>query len=506
MTNANLYALFQFRFPADLNKVFLQQEDGAQLTYGQMDEQSARMGALLKDLKIAKGDRVLVQVEKSMAAVCLYLACLRIGAVYLPLNTAYTANEVSYFIEDAGPALLIGNPEVFESHDIHNLTMDAFSIRAENHAPHDPIAEMAEDDLAAILYTSGTTGRSKGAMLSHKNLASNALTLHKIWHWQQDDVLLHALPIFHVHGLFVALHCALLGGSTVWFLPRLDVDALIRLLPKSTVLMGVPTFYTRLLAHEGFTRDLCRNMRLFISGSAPLLEDTFHQFEDITGQRILERYGMTEAGMITSNPYNGDRVAGTVGFPLPDVEVRICDEDGAPVPEGKIGILEYKGPNLFQGYWQMPEKTAAEMRMDGFFISGDMATSDKDGRISIVGRGKDLIIAGGFNIYPKEIESAIDQLPGVLETAVIGCPHPDMGEAVVAVVIPKEGAILTEEDILDPLSGNLARFKLPRKVIFQNSLPRNTMGKVQKNMLREEMKNAFKTVKKSDTMSVFFTV
>ena len=270
--------------------------------------------------------------------------------------------------------------------------------------------------------------------------------------------------------------------------------------------MGVPTFYTRLLAHEGFTRDLCRNMRLFISGSAPLLEETFHQFEDVTGQRILERYGMTEAGMITSNPYSGDRVAGTVGFPLPDVEVRICDEDGTPVAEGEIGILEYKGPNLFQGYWQMPEKTAAEMRADGFFISGDMAISNEEDRISIVGRSKDLIIAGGFNIYPKEIESAIDQLPGVLETAVIGCPHPDMGEAVVAVVIPKEGAILTEEDILDPLSGNLARFKLPRKVIFQNSLPRNTMGKVQKSMLREEMKNAFKTVKKSDSISVFFTV
>lgn len=491
MTNANLYALFQSRFPADLNKVFLQQEDGGRLTYGQMDDQSAKMVALLKGLNISKGDRVLVQVEKSMSAVCLYLACLRIGAIYLPLNTAYTANEVSYFIEDAGPALLIGNPEIFKSHNIQNLTMAAFSIQAESHNPFDPIAEMAEDDLAAILYTSGTTGRSKGAMLSHKNLASNALTLHKIWHWQQDDVLLHALPVFHVHGLFVALHCALLGGSTVWFLPRLDVDALIRLLPKSTVLMGVPTFYTRLLAHEGFTRDLCRSMRLFISGSAPLLEETFHQFEDITGQRILERYGMTEAGMITSNPYNGDRVAGTVGFPLPGVDVRICDENGAPVPEGEIGILEYKGPNLFQGYWQMPEKTAAEMRVDGFFISGDMAISDKQGRISIVGRGKDLIIAGGFNIYPKEIESAIDQLPGVLETAVIGCPHPDMGEAVVAVVIPKEGASLTEEDILDPLSGNLARFKLPRKVIFLNSLPRNTMGKVQKNILRQNYSGLF---------------
>ncbi len=494
MSNANLYALFQSRFPADLNKIFLQQEDGTGLSYGQMDQLSGRMAAVLRHHNIKKGDRLLVQVEKSMDAVALYLACLRAGAVYLPLNSSYTTKEVNYFIEDAQPALLVLEPEKidnFSAGGIPAITLNNLTQTAQRTAPENYVEQMAKDDLAAILYTSGTTGRSKGAMLSHENLASNALSLHKIWHWQPDDILLHALPIFHVHGLFVALHCALLGGSSIWFLPRLDVDALIRLIPKSTVLMGVPTFYTRLLAHKDFTKDICRNMRLFISGSAPLLAETFHQFENVTGQRILERYGMTEAGMITSNPYGGERIAGTVGFPLPDVEVRICHKDGTPVAEGEIGILEYKGPNLFHGYWQMPEKTAGEMRPDGFFISGDMALSDEKGRISIVGRGKDLIISGGFNIYPGEIESTIDLLPGVLESAVVGCPHPDMGEAVVAVVIPKKENSLTETDILDQLSDSLARFKLPRKVIFLGALPRNTMGKVQKNILRQNYESFF---------------
>ncbi|MCK5425223.1 MAG: malonyl-CoA synthase [Emcibacter sp.] len=488
MQNANLYALFQSRFPADLNKVFLQQEDGSNLTYGEMDQISAKIVTTLKNRKIKKDDRILVQVEKSLAAVCLYLACLRVGAIYLPLNTAYTTREVDYFTQDSRPALLVGS---FTSDNIPSLTMESLCSEADKCDPHHHVKEMAADDLAAILYTSGTTGRSKGAMLSHKNLASNALTLSEIWHWQQDDILLHALPIFHVHGLFVALHCALLGGSTVWFLPNLDVDALIRLIPKSTVLMGVPTFYTRLLAHEKFTKDLCQNMRLFISGSAPLLEETFHEFEEVTGQRILERYGMTEAGMITSNPYDGERIAGTVGPALPDVEVRICDSEGNELPNGEIGILEYKGPNVFQGYWEMPDKTAEEMRPDGFFISGDIAVSDVHGRISIVGRSKDLIISGGFNIYPKEIESVIDLLPGVMESAVVGSPHPDLGEAVVAVIIKKENAILTEQDIQDQLSDQLARFKQPRKIIFLDALPRNTMGKVQKNILRKKLKNIY---------------
>ncbi|NOZ43458.1 MAG: AMP-binding protein [Alphaproteobacteria bacterium] len=488
MTNANLYALFQSRFPADLNKIFLQQEDGAGLTYGEMDRLSAELAAILTARAVRKGDRVLVQVEKSMTAVCLYLACLRIGAVYLPLNTAYTVKEVAYFIDNARPVLLIVAPEFVESYSVPGCTLDELAAAAGRCPPLTQIAEMAADDLAAILYTSGTTGRSKGAMLSHGNLASNALTLGKIWQWQQDDILLHALPIFHVHGLFVALHCALLGGSSVWFLPRLDVDALIRLLPRSTVLMGVPTFYSRLLEHPEFSGQICRNMRLFISGSAPLLNEIFHQFETVTGQCILERYGMTEAGMITSNPYDGARIAGTVGFPLPDVTVRIADGDGSPLPPGETGILEYNGPNLFQGYWEMPEKTREDMRADGFFISGDMAVADEDGRISIVGRAKDLIIAGGFNIYPKEIEAVIDQLPGVRESAVIGCPDPDLGEFVVAIVVREEDSSLTEPDILAQISGDLARFKQPRRIIFRDSLPRNTMGKVQKNILRNDLK------------------
>ena len=494
MSNANLYTLFQSRFPADLNKIFLQQEDGSCLSYGQMDQLSGRMAAVLRHHNIKKGDRVLVQVEKSMDAVALYLACLRAGAAYLPLNGAYTTKEVNYFISDAKPALLVLDPENirnFSTGSTPLISLNDLALAAQKSDPDDHVEQVTDDDLAAILYTSGTTGRSKGAMLSHGNLASNALTLYEIWHWQPDDILLHALPIFHVHGLFVALHCALLGGSSIWFLPRLDVDALIRLMPKSTVLMGVPTFYTRLLAHRDFTKDICRNMRLFISGSAPLLTETFHQFEEITGQRILERYGMTEAGMITSNPYHGERVAGTVGPALPDVTLRICDEEGNRLPDGEIGILEFKGPNLFQGYWQMPEKTAGEMRPDGFFISGDMALSDEEGRISIVGRGKDLIISGGFNIYPREIESVIDLLPGVLESAVIGCSHPDLGEAVVAVVIAQENTSLTEQDILQSLSHDLARFKQPRKVIFLDALPRNTMGKVQKNILRQNYEGLF---------------
>jgi len=492
MTNTNLYALFQSRFPKDLNKIFLQQEDGKCLTYGEMDQLSARLATLLKNRGLVKGDRLLVQVGKSMNAVCLYLACLRVGAVYLPLNTAYTVKEVSYFIDNARPALLVLTPEHLDSYDVPGCTIDQLLEHAGECEAFLPVAHMGKDDLAAILYTSGTTGRSKGAMLSHGNLASNALTLSNIWHWQSEDILLHALPVFHVHGLFVALHCALLGGSTVWFLPRLDIEALIRLIPQSTVLMGVPTFYTRLLDHPEFTEELCRNMRLFISGSAPLLAETFHRFEAVTGQRILERYGMTEAGMITSNPYDNDlRIAGTVGSALPDVNLRIADDDGTPLPPGEIGILEYNGPNLFQGYWEMPEKTAEDMRPDGFFISGDMAVADKTGRISIVGRAKDLIISGGFNIYPKEIEDAVDLLSGVVETAVVGCPHPDLGEAVVAVVVREQSAGLTEQKILDQLSGDLARFKQPRKIIFRDGLPRNTMGKVQKNILRDGLKELF---------------
>jgi malonyl-CoA/methylmalonyl-CoA synthetase len=352
-------------------------------------------------------------------------------------------------------------------------------------SPDPEITPSKPDDLAAILYTSGTTGRSKGAMLTHDNLASNALVLHDYWQWQPDDVLLHALPIFHVHGLFVALHCALLNGSKVIFHSGFDMEAIISDLPRSTVLMGVPTFYTRLLDAPDFSTETCHNMRLFISGSAPLLPETFAAFKALSGHTILERYGMTEAGMITSNPYDGARIAGTVGYALPGVSARVADENGQKIPHGEVGILEITGPNVFAGYWQMPEKTAGEFRDGGFFITSDMATMEPDGRISIVGRAKDLIITGGYNVYPKEVEIEINKLSGVKESAVIGLPHPDLGEAVTAVIVPNVASTTNEAIIKESLAPTLARFKLPQKIIFLSELPRNTMGKVQKKSLRE---------------------
>jgi malonyl-CoA/methylmalonyl-CoA synthetase len=418
----------------------------------------ARLGA-------APGDRILVQAEKSIEAALLYLASLRAGLIYVPLNTAYTAAELSYFIEDVEPKLVFapGHRDISE--------LDASPADFET-VPRGP------DDLAAILYTSGTTGRSKGAMLSHGNLASNALVLKDYWRWQPGDVLIHALPIYHVHGLFVALHGALLNGSTMVWHKGFDADAVLADMKRATILMGVPTFYVRLVAHPGLTREAVAKMRVFISGSAPLLEATFEAFEAKTGHRILERYGMTEAGMICSNPYEGARIPGTVGFPLPGVEARIRDE-----------VLEIRGPNLFKGYWRNPEKTAEEMRADGFFITGDIATMAEDGRVAIVGRAKDLIIAGGLNIYPREIELAIDVLPGVTESAVIGVPHPDLGEGVVAVVVRSDPA-LDEAAVLAGVA-DLARFKQPRRIIFAESLPRNAMGKVQKAALRETYRNLF---------------
>ncbi len=421
--------------------------------------------AALVRLGAEPGDRILVQAEKSVEGALLYLASLRAGLIYVPLNTAYTAAELAYFIEDAEPKLVFapGYRDIAE--------LDAAPAEFETIA-------RGPDDLAAILYTSGTTGRSKGAMLSHDNLASNALVLKDYWRWQPGDVLIHALPIYHVHGLFVALHGALLNGSTMLWHKSFDADAVVADMKRATILMGVPTFYVRLAAHPGLTREAVANMRLFISGSAPLLESTFAEFEAKTGHRILERYGMTEAGMITSNPYDGERIPGTVGFPLPGVEARVRDE-----------VLEIRGPNLFRGYWRNPEKTAEDMRADGFFITGDIATMAADGRVAIVGRAKDLIIAGGLNIYPKEIELAIDALPGVGESAVIGVPHPDLGEGVVAVVVRSDPA-LDEAAVLAGI-GDLARFKQPRRVVFADSLPRNAMGKVQKAALRETYKDLF---------------
>jgi malonyl-CoA/methylmalonyl-CoA synthetase len=419
---------------------------------------------------------VLVQAEKSVEIAFLYLACLRAGLVYVPLNPAYTLAELAYFIADAEPAL------IFAPGHLDPVALEAPPARFETVA-------RGPDDLAAILYTSGTTGRSKGAMLSHDNLASNALVLKDYWQWQAGDVLIHALPIYHVHGLFVALHGALLNGSTMLWHKGFDADAVLADLPRATMLMGVPTFYVRLAAHPGLTPAAASATRLFVSGSAPLVEATFADFEAKTGHLILERYGMTEAGMICSNPYDGARVPGTVGYPLPGVAARVADEAGAERPRGEPGVLEIKGPNLFKGYWRKPERTAEEMRADGFFITGDIATMAADGRVAIVGRARDLIIAGGLNIYPREIELVLDAVPGIVESAVIGVPHPDLGEAAVALVVRGDPA-LDEAAILAALA-DLARFKRPRRILFTDSLPRNAMGKVQKAALRSAHRDLF---------------
>jgi malonyl-CoA/methylmalonyl-CoA synthetase len=496
--NENLYALIQSRFPTETAKPLLMLPTGRTISYAEADEGAARFAAVLAEAGVTPGDRVMVQTDKSPEDVMLYLACLRLGSIYIPLNTAYTPAEVEYFVGDAEPTVLVCRPRSLDALSkiatkagvAKTFVMDtdgsgSLTAAATEATPLDTVAECSSDDLAAILYTSGTTGRSKGAMLSHGNLSSNALTLHRIWAFEKNDVLLHALPIYHVHGLFVALHCALMNGSSIHFLDKFDPETVIGLLPQSTVMMGVPTFYTRLLDDPAFTAEASQTIRLFVSGSAPMLAETHALFTERTGHRILERYGMTEGGMITSNPYDGDRIPGTVGPALPDVEVRICDNDGTPVATGEIGVLEYKGPNLFKGYWRMPEKTAEEFRDDGFFISGDNATMDAEGRVSIVGRDKDLIITGGYNVYPKEIEIEIDDMEGVHESAVIGLPHKDFGEGVTAVVVAKDGASIAESDIIDALKDKLARFKQPKKVFFVPELPRNAMGKVQKVALRE---------------------
>ena len=496
-TGQNLYELFQSRFPKDANTVFLKHAR-QDLSYGDLDAASGRFAAVLKAHGVSKGDRVVVQVQKSPEAVLLYLACLRAGAVYIPLNPAYTLPEVSYFVEDATPRLIVCEPAAEQQFTqafagkggaqiltLDNVGTGSLTDLAMASKADPTIADCNGDDLAAILYTSGTTGRSKGAMLSHGNLSSNARVLHDYWGWVPGDVLLHALPIFHVHGLFVALHCALLNASTVVFHEKFDAGEIVKALPDVTVMMGVPTFYTRLLDTPGFDRQTCRNIRLFISGSAPLLSDSFNAFEALSGHKILERYGMTEAGMIASNPYDGERLPGSVGFALPGVTARVADQDGNEVPQGKVGVLEITGPNVFRGYWQMPEKTAEEFRADGYFITGDMATMDENGRIAIVGRARDLVITGGYNVYPKEVETLIDEMPGVVESAVIGVPHPDFGEAVTAVIVAQNGAQISSDIVQTYLSGKLAKFKQPKQIFIVSELPRNTMGKVQKKALRE---------------------
>jgi malonyl-CoA/methylmalonyl-CoA synthetase len=465
-------------------------------TYADLDAESARWANALAALGVKPGDRVAVQVEKSAANLILYLATIRAGAVFLPLNTAYTLAELAYFIGDAEPSLIVCDPATLAgvvgiAGSIPVQTLDgagqgSLADLAAGQADRFATVYRAGSDLAAICYTSGTTGRSKGAMLTHANLASNAASLKALWRFTADDVLIHALPIYHVHGLFVATNVLLMAGGSMILMPRFDPDAVIAAMGRATSLMGVPTFYTRLLAHPGLTRETAARMRLFISGSAPLLAETHRAWSERTGQAILERYGMTETGMNTSNPYAGERRAGTVGFPLPGVALRIADPDGAAIlPQGEIGVIEVKGPNVFAGYWRMPEKTAAEFRPDGFFITGDLGVVDTRGYVSIVGRGKDLIITGGLNVYPKEVEEAIDALPGVVESAVIGLPHADFGEAVTAVVATGGAGGLSEAQVLERLAADLARFKQPKRVLFVDDLPRNAMGKVQKALLRE---------------------
>ncbi|QND53301.1 malonyl-CoA synthase [Phyllobacterium sp. 628] len=489
---------------ADDDAVFIETGEGRIWTYGDMLQWSGRIAGAIDTLGIRPGDRVAVQVEKSAEALMLYLACIRCGAVYLPLNTAYTLAELDYFIGDAEPRLVVVAPKAAEGIKAVAARYGALVETLDDHgggslidlakdeSPDFVDATRAPDDLAAILYTSGTTGRSKGAMLTQNNLLSNALTLRDHWRFTADDRLIHALPIFHTHGLFVATNVVLTSGASMFLLPKFDPAEILELMPRATAMMGVPTFYVRLLQNAGLTREAVTGMRLFISGSAPLLADTHRAFQERTGHAILERYGMTETNMNTSNPYEGDRIAGTVGFPLSGVTVRVTHpETGAVLPVDETGMIEVKGPNVFIGYWRMPEKTKAEFRDDGFFITGDLGKIDPRGYVHIVGRGKDLVISGGYNIYPKEVESEIDQLPGVIESAVIGVAHPDFGEGVTAIVVKQSGSALDERTILDALQNRLARYKQPKQIIFVDDLPRNTMGKVQKNVLREQYGNIY---------------
>ncbi|MCE8025285.1 malonate--CoA ligase [Billgrantia aerodenitrificans] len=502
----NLFETFAARMRDRSDADFITTREGRRYSYRDALDASARLAGALKALGVAPGDRVAVQVDKSPEAILLYLACLRMGGVYLPLNTGYTADEIRYFLDDAEPALFVCRPAALTEARtvagetgcpaVETLGTDAdgsLLALAERAEAYTGIEPREHDDLAAILYTSGTTGRSKGAMLTHRNLGSNAATLVEAWRFTAADRLIHALPIFHTHGLFVGCNVTLMAGSSMLFLPKFDADVIFEEMPHGSVMMGVPTFYTRLVADERLTPEATANMRLFVSGSAPLTAETHQAFEAKTGHAILERYGMTETNMNISNPYDGERRAGTVGMPLPGVEYRITDrETHAPVPQGEIGMLEIRGPNVFIGYWRMPEKTREELLEDGFFITGDLAMADEQGYVHIVGRDKDLVISGGYNVYPKEVEQVIDELEGVVESAVIGLPHPDFGEGVTAVVVSQPGVTLGERQVLDHLEGRLAKYKQPKRVFFVDTLPRNTMGKVQKNELRKQYQDAYR--------------
>ncbi len=497
--NANLYAVLREAFQSRRSAAALETPDGGVITFRELDDGAARVAGALLAGGASPGDRVAVQVDKSPEALLLYLGCLRGGFVYLPLNTAYPERELDYFIGDAEPAVVVCRPEseamvgrIAKARGVRTVyTLDGAGEGSLITAMMTVTAlarvePCAGDDLAAILYTSGTTGRPKGAMLTHDNLSSNARVLHATWGFRDGDVLLHALPLFHTHGLFVACNTSLLNGSLMLFCPRFDVDTVKRLLPRATVFMGVPTFYVRLLADPDFGREHARNMRLFVSGSAPLLTQTFEEFRERTGHTILERYGMTECGMSTSNPLDGERRAGTVGRPLDGVKLRVVDDHDRPVKPGQVGNIQFIGPNVFKGYWRNPEKTAEEFTADGFFRSGDLGSLSDDGYVTISGRGKDLIISGGYNVYPKEVELCLDEIEGIAESAVIGVPHADFGEAVTAVVVPAMSAAAPDEAaVIAALKDKLAGYKVPKRVHFVDELPRNAMGKVQKNVLRD---------------------
>ncbi|WP_313147454.1 malonate--CoA ligase [Diaphorobacter nitroreducens] len=515
-SSQNLFSALRAAFPADLDQIAVEAASaaGAPLlyTWRDLDRASARIANLLASLKLPEGSRIAVQVEKSVEAMLLYLATLRAGYVFLPLNTAYQSAEIEYFIGNAEPAVVVCTPGnfgwvskiAFTAGTQHVFTLGddrtgSLLERAAHFGDEHRAVPRKADDLAAILYTSGTTGRSKGAMLTHGNLLSNAQVLKDYWGWKPGDVLIHALPIFHVHGLFVAIHGALINGSKMIWMAKFDPKAVIAAMPRATVFMGVPTLYVRMLAEPALTKAAASHMRLFIAGSAPLLIETFKEWQDRTGHTILERYGMSETIMLTSNPYAADarhggqdeRRGSTVGFPLPGVGLRVVDDAGKPVPVGEIGNIQVKGPNVFKGYWRMPEKTKEEFSADGWFKTGDVGKVDERGYVSIVGRSKDLIISGGYNVYPAEIEGYVNEMPGVAESAVVGVPHPDFGEVGVVVVIPKPGAKVDGDAVIASLKSQLANFKIPKRCFVTTELPRNTMGKVQKNLLRDQYKGLF---------------
>jgi malonyl-CoA/methylmalonyl-CoA synthetase len=483
----NLYALLASRFRSHRRAVALELEDGARITYAELEAESARYANLLTGLGLKRGDRVATQIEKSAHTVFLYLGCLRAGLVYLPLNTAYQEGEIAYYIADAQPAAAFCRREScgwFKGVP-HLLEIGA----AAGQAPRFATVASARDDVACLVYTSGTTGRPKGAMLTHGNLTSNAQALHAAWQFRPEDVLLHTLPLFHIHGLFVALHTALLNASRILFRSRFEAAEVAALLPQASVFMGVPTYYVRLLAEPSFTRERCAAMRLFVSGSAPLAVETFSAFHERSGHTILERYGMTETGMNTSNPYAGERRGGTVGMPLPGVAVRVVADDDLPVAAGETGHIQVRGPNVMPGYWRQPDKNNEEFTADGYFRTGDLGRFDADGYLAIVGRAKDMVISGGYNVYPREVEMLLDELPGVQESAVFGVPHPDFGEAVVAAVVRRPGAALSEDAVIGYVKSKLANFKVPKRVLFVAELPRNAMGKVLKSALRTNYGN-----------------